>query len=98
MSATSTRPTGKRSSRGRLNEGAPTKRTAEIVAKVAYAISLGVTDGEAAGYAGISDMTLTTWRKDPEFLAGTCRSHYPGTFADAAMVVSATTRSAIVAS
>jgi hypothetical protein len=51
-----------------LNEGAPTKKTPEVVAKIAHAISLGLTDEEAAGYAGISDMTLTTWRKDPTFL------------------------------
>jgi len=69
MSSTATQPTGKRSKRGRLNEGAPTKKTPEVVAKIAQAISLGMTDEEAAGYAGISDLTLTTWRKDPEFLS-----------------------------
>jgi hypothetical protein len=67
--ATATRPTGKRSKRGILNEGAPTKQTPEVVAKIAYAISLGATDDEAAGYAGISDLTLVTWRKDPAFLS-----------------------------
>jgi hypothetical protein len=29
---------------------------------------LGLADDEAASLAGISDLTLTTWRKDPEFL------------------------------
>ena len=31
-------------------------------------MALGLADDEAASFAGISDLTLTTWRKDPEFL------------------------------
>jgi hypothetical protein len=68
MPAAATQPTGKRSRRGRLSEGAPTKKTPQVVAKIAYAIGLGLNDTEAADYAGVSDLTLTTWRKDPEFL------------------------------
>jgi hypothetical protein len=69
MPVAATQPTGKRSKRGRLSEGVPTKKTPEVVAKIAHAISLGLTDEEAGGYAGISgNLTLTTWRKDPEFL------------------------------
>jgi hypothetical protein len=49
-------------------EGAPTKQTPEVVEKIARAIALGLADGEAASLAVISDMTLTTWRRDPEFL------------------------------
>jgi hypothetical protein len=63
-----TQPTGKRSRRGRLSEGAPTKRTSEVIQKIVDAIALGLADDEAASLAGISDLTLTTWRKDPEFL------------------------------
>jgi hypothetical protein len=53
MPAATTRPTGKRSKRGRLNEGAPTKRTPEITACIAESISLGLTDEEAAAIADI---------------------------------------------
>ena len=40
----------------------------EVIQKIADAIALGLADDEAASLAGISDLTLTTWRKDPEFL------------------------------
>ena len=36
------------SKRGRLCEGRPTKRTPEVVAKVAEAIAIGLTDEEAS--------------------------------------------------
>ena len=68
MPAAATRPTGKRSRRGRLSGGAPTKRTSEVIQKIADAIALGLADDEAASLAGISDMTLTKWRRDPEFV------------------------------
>jgi hypothetical protein len=68
MSITAIRPTGKRSKRGRLSEGAPTKQTEEVVAKITNAIALGLADDEAASLAGVSDMTLTKWRRDPEFI------------------------------
>ena len=61
-------PEKKLSKRGRLGEGRPTKRSPEVVRKIADAISRGLNDDEAAAIAGISDLTLTTWRKDPEFL------------------------------
>jgi hypothetical protein len=51
-----------------LSEGAPTKRTDEVVTKIANAIALGLADDEAASVAGISDLTLTKWRRDPEFV------------------------------
>jgi len=38
------------------------------VNEIANAIALELADDEAASIAGISDMTLTTWRRDPEFL------------------------------
>jgi hypothetical protein len=51
-----------------LSEGRPTKQTEEVVQKIANAIALGLADDEAASLAGVSDMTLTTWRRDPAFL------------------------------
>jgi hypothetical protein len=47
--------------------GRPTKRTPEITARIAEAISFGLTDDEAAAVVGIDDDTLTQWRKIPEF-------------------------------
>jgi RecG-like helicase len=47
--------------------GRPTKRTAEITARIAEAISFGLTDKEAAAVTEIDDDTLTQWRKIPEF-------------------------------
>jgi hypothetical protein len=55
------------SKRGRVNEGRPTKRTPEVVAKIAAAIASGLTDREAGLLAGIRHDTMTEWRKDPEF-------------------------------
>lgn len=48
--------------------GRPTKMTRALVAKIAEALSFGLSDEEAADVAGISDLTLTTWRKRPDFL------------------------------
>jgi hypothetical protein len=47
--------------------GRPTKRTSEITARIAEATSFGLTDEEAAAIVGIDDLTLTRWRKIPEF-------------------------------
>ena len=58
---------GKKSKRGRVGEGRPTKRTPEVVAKLAEAVAIGLTDEEAALLAGINPDTMTEWRKDPEF-------------------------------
>ena len=55
------------SKRGRLGEGRPTKRTPEVVGKIAEAIAIGLTDEEASLLAGIDPDTMTEWRKDPEF-------------------------------
>ena len=55
------------SKRGRVGEGRPTKRTPEVVAKIAEAIASGLTDREAGLLAGIRHDTMTEWRKDPEF-------------------------------
>ena len=54
------------SKRGRLGEGRPTKRTPEVVARIAEAIASGLTDREAGLLAGIRHDTMTEWRKDPE--------------------------------
>ena len=58
---------GKKSKRGRVGEGRPTKRTPEVVAKIAEAVAIGLTDREAGLLAGIRHDTMTEWRKDPEF-------------------------------
>ena len=55
------------SKRRRAGEGRPTKRTPEVVAKIAAAIAIGLTDEEASLLAGINPDTMTEWRKDPEF-------------------------------
>ena len=39
----------------------------EVVAKIAEAVAIGLTDEEAALLAGINPDTMTEWRKDPEF-------------------------------
>ena len=39
----------------------------EVVAKIAEAIAIGLTDEEASLLAGINPDTMTEWRKDPEF-------------------------------
>ena len=58
---------GKKSKRGRVGEGRPTKRTPEVVAKIAEAVAIGLTDREAGILAGVRHDTMTEWRKDPEF-------------------------------
>src|SRR6476646_5383910 len=58
---TSTGPDGKHPG------GRPTKRTAELTTRIAEAISFGLADEEAAAVVGIDDLTLTRWRKIPEF-------------------------------
>ncbi len=55
------------SKRGRVGEGRPTKRLPEVVAKIAEAVAIGLTDEEASLLAGINPDTMTEWRKDPEF-------------------------------
>ena len=47
--------------------GRPTKRTPEVVAKIAEAIAIGLTDAEAAVLAEIDPDTMREWRKDPKF-------------------------------
>ena len=58
---------GKRSKRGRVGEGRPTKRTPEVVAKIAEAVAIGLTDREAGLLAGVRHDTMTEWRKEREF-------------------------------
>ena len=58
---------GKKSKRGRVGEGRPTKRTPEVVAKIAEAVAIGLTDEEVALLGGINPDTMTEWRKDSEF-------------------------------
>ena len=65
---------GKKSKRGRVGEGRPTKRTPEVVAKIAEAVAIGLTDREAGLLAGVRHDTMTEWRKDPEFSEATERA------------------------
>ena len=58
---TSTGPDGKHPG------GRPTKRTPELSARIAEAISFGLTNQEAAAIVGIDDDTLTEWNKVLEF-------------------------------
>jgi hypothetical protein len=58
---------GKNSERGRVGEGRPTKRTPEVVAKIAEAVAIGLTDREAGLLAGVRHDTITEWRKEREF-------------------------------
>jgi hypothetical protein len=67
MPAAATQPTGKRSKRGRLSEGAPTKKTPQMIAQISEAISFGLTDEETCNFVGIDPDTLMLWKKDPEF-------------------------------
>ena len=55
------------SKRGRLGEGRPTKRTPEVVAKIAEAIAVGLTDEEAEPTCRDRADTMSEWRKDPAF-------------------------------
>jgi hypothetical protein len=59
----------KRSKRGVLGEGRPSKQTPATVQKICNALAMGLNDEEAALFAGITDVTLTLWRRDPVFLA-----------------------------
>ena len=64
------RPTKRRSVRApetRHPGGRPTKRTPAITKRIAEAISFGLTDEDAAALVKIDDLTLTRWRKIPEF-------------------------------
>jgi hypothetical protein len=47
--------------------GRPSKRTPEVVAKIAECISEGLADHEAAAVVGINRDTLRVWRQDPQF-------------------------------
>src|SRR6516162_3210977 len=73
MPQAGTQLNGKLSRRGRLSEGRPTKRTPEMVARIAKAISLGLNDEESAALVRIDRDTLLEWNKDPEF-SGTIKS------------------------
>jgi hypothetical protein len=54
-------------SNGKHPGGRPTKRTPEIVDRIAEAISYGLTNEDAACLVGINDETLERWFKLSEF-------------------------------
>jgi len=62
---TATRPNGKRSKRGRLSEGAPTKKTPEMLSRISEAISLGLTDEETCNFVGIEPDTWYDGKRIP---------------------------------
>ena len=64
MPAAATQSTGKRSKRGRLNEGAPTLRTKALTESIAESVSLGLTDEESALIAGITPETFAYYQSD----------------------------------
>jgi hypothetical protein len=56
------------SKRGILGDGRPSKQTPAKVRKICSALAMGLNDEEAALVAGISDVTMTLWRRDPAFV------------------------------
>src|SRR5262245_60152270 len=56
------------SKRGIVGDGRPSKQTPARVRKICNALAMGLTDEEAALVAGISDVTMTLWRRDPLFV------------------------------
>ena len=69
MPKAGTQLNGKLSRRGRQSEGRPTKRTPEMVARIAKAISPELNDEETVGLVGIDRDTHLEWNKHPEFSA-----------------------------
>ena len=67
MPAAPTQPTARRSRCGRLSDGAPTKKTPEMLSRISEAVSLGLTDEETCNFVGIETDTLVRWKKDREF-------------------------------
>ena len=57
------------SKRGIKGDGRPSKLTPTVMAKLKEAFALGLTDDQAASVIGVSDMTLTTWKRNPAFMA-----------------------------
>lgn len=57
------------SKRGIKGDGRPSKLTPAVMAKLKEAFALGLTDDQAASVVGVSDMTLTTWKRNPSFMA-----------------------------
>jgi hypothetical protein len=47
--------------------GRPSKQSPQTIDTLAQCVADGLTDEESASIAGIDDLTLTRWRKQPEF-------------------------------
>jgi hypothetical protein len=54
-------------SNGKHPGGRPTKKTPQMVAKIADAVASGLSDEYVAALVGIDRPTLSVWRNDPEF-------------------------------
>jgi hypothetical protein len=65
---------GTLSKRGRHSEGRPTKKTPEIIERIAEAINFGLTNEEVCELVGIEAHTLVNWYKDSEFFSATKRA------------------------
>ena len=50
-------------------QGRPSKLTPAVLAKLKEAFAYGLNDDQAAAVAGVSDVTLTLWKRRPEFMA-----------------------------
>jgi hypothetical protein len=62
-----TRPNGRVSKRGVLNDGAPTKATDELLGAILDDLALGLTEQEACAGNGIAAETFCRWKSLPEF-------------------------------
>jgi hypothetical protein len=60
---------GKKSKRGIISDGRPTKSTPEVVAKIAEAVASGLTDEEASLLAGVNPDTMTECENDGAIMA-----------------------------
>jgi hypothetical protein len=58
----------KKASHPRKN-GRPTKLTPTTIAKLKEAFAYGLNDDQAAALVGVSDVTLTLWKRKPAFIA-----------------------------
>jgi hypothetical protein len=57
------------SKRGIKGDGRPSKLTPAVMAKLKEALALGLTDEQAAAVVGVSEVTLTMWKRNPAFIA-----------------------------
>jgi hypothetical protein len=71
-----TRPNGRVSKRGRLNEGAPSKGTDETLAAILDDIALGMTEEQSAAGHGVRAETFSRWKNQPEYEGLRAKAQY----------------------